>query len=501
MKKTYNNIDELFKDKFRDFEVDPPEMVWENIKQNISDSNSTSMNLGGNRIISIIIAIVSVALITSYFIFDGENNESIASDPVSIIAENTIQHKENIEPVSIKNIENTETEELSEENLEVEIEVESNLEAAIIPEEKITEIEVEEVLNNEAISEIENSIQKTEPKKEEKLAEKPIDKEVKPVISNSGEIQFVSSDKNDIIYSDETVSSDSFTTAIVSQEVISIEEDLPQNINNKLDNNKEKNNPENSGLEGENTDVQRQDIIEENMIIKHRIKPQISLGAYFTPEMIFYPSDADNKKAYTVGLGLNFDYNGFVIESGLGLSFSEDNGNYRIDYEEYLGSYEDLLSITFDTTGPTVTPIFHTTTVDVYDSLNKISISQTKNSYTYLQIPLFFGFVKNNRRISYSLKGGPIMSFMINKNIPDVVLPEDKIKVIKIDKDIPTRINTNWQFAINVGFTYKLSNHLNISIEPTFRYYLKSVYNNDNNIITTKHPYSLGIRTGLIYKF
>ena len=496
MKKTYNNIDELFKDKFRDFEVDPPEMVWENIKQNISDSNSTSMNLGGNRIISIIIAIVSVTLITSYFIFDGEN--SVTSDPVSIIAENTIQNKENIEPVSIKNIENAETDDLLKEDIEVEIEAESNM-GATISEEKVTEIEAEVVSNNETTIEIENSIQKTESKKEEKLAEKTIDKEVEPNYSNSEEIQFASSDENNIIYNDETVSSDSFTTAIVTQEVILIEEDLPQNINNKLDVSIEKNNSK--ILEGDNTDVQRQDIVEENIIVKHRIKPQISLGAYFSPEVIFYPSDADNKKAYTVGLGLNFDYNGFVIESGLGLSFSEDNGNYKIDYEEYLGSYEDLLSITFDTTGPTVTPIFHTTTIDVYDSLNKISISQAKNNYTYLQIPLFFGFVKNNRRISYSLKGGPIMSFMINKNIPEVVLPEDKIKVIKIDKNIPTRINTNWQFAINVGFAYKLSNHLNISIEPTFRYYLRSVYNNDNNIITTKHPYSLGVRTGLIYKF
>lgn len=499
MKKTYKNIDELFKDKFRDFEVDPPEMVWENIKQNISDYNSNSRNLGGNRIISIIITIVSVALITSYFIFDGEKNESVASDPISIISENTIQHKENVEQVSIKNIENTKTEELLKENPRVEKEIETNIGTDIEPKIENTEIEIKS--EKEFIT---TDTQNTEPKKEEKLAEKVIDKEVEPVYSNSEEIQFASSDEKDIIYNDEkTVTSDSFPTAIVSQEIISIEEDLTHNINNKSDNNIEKNNI--NVLEGDNTDVQRQDIVEGNIIVKHRIKPQISLGAYFTPEVIFYPSDASdadvNKNAYTVGLGLNLNYNGFVIESGLGVNFSEDNGNYEIDYEEYLGSYEDLLSITFDTTGPTVTPIFHTTTVDVYDSLKKVSISQTKNNYTYLQIPLFFGFVKNNRRISYSLKGGPIMSFMINKNIPEVVLPEDKIKIIKIDKNIPTRINTNWQFAINIGFAYKLSDHLNISIEPTFRYYLRSVYNNDNNIITTKHPYSLGVRTGLIYKF
>ncbi len=496
MKKTYNNIDELFKDKFRDFEVDPPEMVWENIKQNFSDSNTKSGNFGGNRIISIIISVVTVALITSYFIFDGEKNDPVASEPINIISENSIQNKENIDQVSVKNYENAETIELLSENRKVEKETETNIRTDIEPE--IEKPEIETITEKELLA---PKVIYTEQKKEEELIEKAID-EIKeePVYSNSEEIQLASSDENDIILGDETITLDSFNTAIISQEDISFNEELGQNINNKSDINIEKDNTE--LLEGNINDIQQQDVIEEELIIKHRIKPEISLGAYFTPEIIFYPSDADvNKNANTLGLGLNLNYNGFIIESGLGVSFSEDNGNYKIDYEEYLGSYEDLLSITFDTTGPTVTPIFHTTTVDVYDSVSKVSISPSKNSYTYLQIPLLFGFVKSNQRISYSLKGGPIMSFMINKNIPNAVLPEGKINPIKIDKNIPTRINTNWQFAINVGFAYKLSNHLNISIEPTFRYYLRSVYNNDNNIISTKHPYSLGVRTGLIYKF
>lgn len=495
MKKTYKNIDELFIDKFRDFEVDPPEILWDNIKKDISKSNTKSGNFGGNRIISIIISVVAIALITSYFIFDGEKNEAIITDPVSIISENSTQVKENIEQVSINNTENVKTENLLEENPIKEKETIANIETNSEPETEQTEIEIksEKVL-------LTPKIKNPKPKKEELLIEKTFDEVIESEYSKSEEIQFAQSDDNDIIYNNEVVTSDSFKTAIVSQPIISVEEELVQNIIDKSDNNIEK--PNLNILEVKNTDNQQQDVIDENIISRNRIKPQISLGAYFTPEVIFYPVGNDvNKNAYTFGLGLNLNYNGFVIESGLGFNFSEDKGDYIIDYEEYLGSYEDLLSITFDTSGQTVEPIFHTTTVEVYDSLNKVSISAAKNSYTYLQIPLFVGFVKNNRRISYTLKGGPIMSFMINKNIPDVVLPEDKIKIIKIDRNIPTRINTNWQFAINVGFAYKLSNHINISIEPTFRYYLRSVYNNDNNIISTKHPYSLGVRTGLIYKF
>ena len=496
MIKTYKNIDELFKDKFRDFEVDPPEIVWDNIKQNISDSNSKSSNFGGTRIISVIIAIISAALITSYFIFDGDKNEAIVSEPVSINAEISIEDNENIEQATITNAENTEAENLLKEKPRKEIESVPSIETDIKTEAEKPEIETKS--KKEAF---ETKIKNLEPKKEEKLIEKNFDKKIEPDYSNSEEIQFAQSDDINIIYNNEVVTSDSFKTAITTQPRLSVDAELTQiTNNNKSDNNIEKTSL--NILEGKNTDVQQQDNDEENIILRHRIKPQISLGAYFTPEVIFYPYDADvNKNAYTAGLSLNLNYNGFVIESGLGCSFSDDNGNYKIDYEEYLGSYEDLLSITFDTSGQTVQPIFHTTTVDVYDSLKKISISPSKNNYTYLQIPLFFGFVKHNRRISYTLKAGPIMSFMINKNIPDVVIPEDKINIIKIDKNIPTRVNTNWQFAINVGLAYKLSNHLNISIEPTFRYYLRSVYNNDNNIITTKHPYSLGVRTGLIYKF
>jgi len=66
------------------------------------------------------------------------------------------------------------------------------------------------------------------------------------------------------------------------------------------------------------------------------------LGVFFTPEVVFYPDDSiPNQRAYTFEVTGKWKKNEFFVESGLGLSFSSDNGKYAIDYEKYMGSYDE----------------------------------------------------------------------------------------------------------------------------------------------------------------
>jgi len=46
MTENYRNIDDLFRDKFEKFEMDPPEHVWQNVKAGISGNNG---GISGNR--------------------------------------------------------------------------------------------------------------------------------------------------------------------------------------------------------------------------------------------------------------------------------------------------------------------------------------------------------------------------------------------------------------------------------------------------------------------
>lgn len=231
---------------------------------------------------------------------------------------------------------------------------------------------------------------------------------------------------------------------------------------------------------------------------KYSRKAEWQIGLLFTPEIIIYPEDSiPNQTAYTLEVSTKWIKNEFFLESGLGVSFSSDDGLYAIDYEKYLGSYDDVYNVTFDTSNGNVTPIYHTNLTNVYDSISKYKVEQTRNQYTYLQIPLYVGFNKQVERFGWFVKAGPIFSVLVNSKIPTPDVGNDKI--IGIDQEMPSRVNTNWQLAISAGLNYQLSDNISLAIEPTFRYFLNSQY--ERKYITSPHPYGFGLRTGLLFNF
>ncbi len=227
-------------------------------------------------------------------------------------------------------------------------------------------------------------------------------------------------------------------------------------------------------------------------------KGNLRLGVYFTPEMIFYPLDEDlNNRSYSVDVNAIYEFSGYLIQSGIGVNWLSDDGNYKIDYNQYLGSYEDVYDVTFDTTGNEVVPIYHTETVDVYDTISHVTITPTESKYTYIQIPVLFGYGHTGKRFGWSVKGGPSLSILVHENIADMNMSDSQDKILNIDSELPNRISTNWQFVLAGGLSYKLGNHLSFAVEPVFRYYINSVYDNTNN----KNPYSLGLRAGFLVDF
>lgn len=222
-------------------------------------------------------------------------------------------------------------------------------------------------------------------------------------------------------------------------------------------------------------------------------------GAFFTPEVSFYSDDSiANQRSYALDFTARWKKNEFFIESGLGVSFSSDEGKYAIDYEQFLGSYDDVYNVTFDTTeSGGLVPVYHTNVVNVYDSISRYKLDNTRNQYTYLQLPVYVGFHKQVDRLGWFVKGGPILSVLVNKNIPEPDAGYNRI--IGLDQQMATRVSTHWQLAVSAGITYQLSNKVSIAIEPTFRYYLNSQY--EQKYINTRHPYSVGLRTGLLFNF
>jgi len=181
------------------------------------------------------------------------------------------------------------------------------------------------------------------------------------------------------------------------------------------------------------------------------------------------------------------------------LRYTHYKGNYAVDYNRYLGTYEDVYEVTFDSTENGVIPTYFTHTVEVYDTVNHYAISETKANYTYLEIPLLFGYRYNFGRFSIFAKAGPAASFLVIRNVPAAGYPEDKARIINVDYQIPARSAVNWQLMMGAGFDYQLADKFNFSLEPTFRFALKSEYNLPDG--ARGNTTSFGIRAGLNYNF
>jgi opacity protein-like surface antigen len=225
-----------------------------------------------------------------------------------------------------------------------------------------------------------------------------------------------------------------------------------------------------------------------------------SVGLYFNPEATSSQDEnIDNTISYNLSLLPQVSFNNFFIQSGVNMRFTHDKGNMAVDYNRYLGSYEDVYDITFDTINNEIIPTFYTNTVDVWDTITHYSVSDTKAAYTYLEVPVLFGYRYSFGKVSLFAKAGPSASFIVFKNIPEAVAPEDNAQIINVNYPVPARNTINWQMMMGAGMDYKLSSRISFSLEPTFRFALSPEYDVPSDI--NGKTKSFGVRAGLNYKF
>lgn len=225
-----------------------------------------------------------------------------------------------------------------------------------------------------------------------------------------------------------------------------------------------------------------------------------SIGLYFNPEMSSCKDQSiGNTVSYNASLLPQISFSHFFMQSGINMRFTHDNGDYGVNYNRYLGTYEHVDYMTFDTVNNVVIPTYYTHTVDVWDTVNHYKVFDTKANYTYLEIPVLFGYRYSFGKFSIFAKAGPSASFLIYKERATADVPEEGAKIINENYQVPVRNTINWQLMMGAGFDYKLAEKISFSLEPTFRYSIKPEYDlPDGAKGNTK---SFGIRAGLNYNF
>ncbi|NTV82717.1 MAG: PorT family protein [Bacteroidales bacterium] len=225
-----------------------------------------------------------------------------------------------------------------------------------------------------------------------------------------------------------------------------------------------------------------------------------SVGLFFNPE-VTTSQDAtiDNSITYNISVLPRVSFNRFFIQSGLNVRLANDKGNYTVDYNRFLGSYEDVYLVTFDSTENGIIPTYYTQTVDVFDTIDHYSVSETKVNYTYLEIPLLFGYRYDFGKFSLFANAGPSAAFLAGKHVPVAENPEENAKIINVNYQVPLRSTINWQMMMGAGFDYKLADKLSFSLEPTFRFSLNPEYNMPSGASVKTSAF--GVRLGLNYNF
>lgn len=232
-----------------------------------------------------------------------------------------------------------------------------------------------------------------------------------------------------------------------------------------------------------------------------RTSPWIpSIGIYYTPEWMFNTLEG-TKFINNFGIEGTFHFDRFSVRTGAGLSVGKGTNELVVAYNDFIGAYNQLDSMSFTWNDPThnYIPTMYTSKKDVWDSLMKLDYPKVVKRYTYLQIPMILGYdFWQTDLITIGARMGPVMSILLtSKQLSAAYDPGNK-KIISINDIAPEQVNLNWQVMAGLSGAIRLTRTLQIEVEPSVRYYFNSVYEKPVN---NNKPWSVWVRAAFVVKF
>ncbi len=133
---------------------------------------------------------------------------------------------------------------------------------------------------------------------------------------------------------------------------------------------------------------------------------------------------------------------------------------------------------------------------DVFDPVkaNLSYISSTiYQDISFLELPVLIRYKVVDRKVGLNLIGGMSYNILVNNSVY-AVMDGGRYPVGTTEGLNAVSLSS----SIGMGMEYKLSQNFSLNLEPTFRYYLNPF---NSGIETGLHPYSLGIFSGVSYRF
>ncbi|MCX6333912.1 MAG: outer membrane beta-barrel protein [Bacteroidia bacterium] len=119
--------------------------------------------------------------------------------------------------------------------------------------------------------------------------------------------------------------------------------------------------------------------------------------------------------------------------------------------------------------------------------------SSLHQNLSYLELPVVLKYKFIDRAIDFNIIGGMSSNLLVNNS---VYTSRDGAKY-EVGKTAGLNSFT-FSSSLGMGFEYSFSRNLSLNLEPTFRYFLNPFHSMEAMGV---HPYSFGIFSGLSYKF
>jgi hypothetical protein len=136
-------------------------------------------------------------------------------------------------------------------------------------------------------------------------------------------------------------------------------------------------------------------------------------------------------------------------------------------------------------------------TKEVFDP-EKVNLQYINNSliqnFSYLELPVVLRYKLIDKALDFNLIGGISYNLLVKNSVYATTEGGTKYEVGETRGLNPLTLSS----SIGMGMEYSFANNLSFNLEPTFRYYLNPF---DPSAISNNHPFTFGIFTGISYKF
>jgi hypothetical protein len=230
-------------------------------------------------------------------------------------------------------------------------------------------------------------------------------------------------------------------------------------------------------------------------------KSEWSAGLNFNPSIVNYDPNPYNKMLGGEAV-IYFKISSFSVMSGIGFSRMEDIGSYQVNYvtNDSVGYFLRVISFVPDPRNPGhVDYILREEAI--YDSVPHYVIADKTNYYSYIDIPLAFGYsLFQKNRIALNAEMGVKFSILVDEQEPAVDFWISDAELVNIERQVPARLTTNWRVTAGIDFGYLVTDKFSLHLEPVFEQYISPIYAEQPGY-KPKKPFVTGVKAGIRYNF